>query len=330
LFIQILLLTILSRLPADRLFNILVYTRPHVKKFRQRNPSVSYMAAFKKVVSSGGDCDEDETLRNRFRRGSAAVPRRASMSSRSSSSGGKRFLAPPFFADGFNAYRQKFRNSARRSSVAFNFDVSSQDPSTLKIPADHDLALCIDGEKDPVTADGKVIDSSLALEARPSLADEQQQFSASQNLDLEAIVALHGASADKKQVEEKGDSVLGALDEVDSELEARPSLADEQQQFSGSEDLDLEAIGELHGASAEKKQVKEKGDSVMVALDEVDSEVEARPSLADEQQQVSAPQDLDLEAIGELHGASAEKKQVKEKADGVMGGLDEADLESRS
>ncbi len=161
------------------------------------------MAAFKKVVSSGGDCDEDETLRNRFRRGSAVVSRRASMSSRSSSSGGKKFLAPPFFADGFNAYRQKFRNSAKRSSVAFNFDVSSQDPSTLKIPADHDLALCIDGEKDPVTADDKVIDSSLALEARPSLADEQQQFSAPQNLDLEAIVALYGASADKKQVEEK-------------------------------------------------------------------------------------------------------------------------------
>ena len=267
-----LLLTIQSRLPAERLFNILVYTRPHVQKYRQRNPTVSYVAAFKKVVSSGGDCDGDETPRNRFRRGSAAVPRRASMSSRSSSSGGRKFLAPPFFADGFNAYRQKFRNSARRSSVAFNFDVSTQDPSTFKIPVDNDLALSIDREKDPVTSDGKVIDKGLALEAISSVADDHENFSASQNLDLEAIVARHENSADKKQVKEKGDSAMGGLDEDDSEFEARPSLTDEQQQFSAPQDLDLEAIGALNGTSGEKNQAQGKADSGMGGLDEGDLE----------------------------------------------------------
>ena len=47
------------------LLNILVFTRPHVKKVRFQNPSLSWWDAFKKVIRSGGDDDGERTNRLR-------------------------------------------------------------------------------------------------------------------------------------------------------------------------------------------------------------------------------------------------------------------------
>ena len=62
-------LLVLARLfnPLQGIFNILVYTRPHVAKERLRDPSLTWWGAFKKVVKSGGDDDNERT--NRLRRG---------------------------------------------------------------------------------------------------------------------------------------------------------------------------------------------------------------------------------------------------------------------
>jgi hypothetical protein len=53
--------------PLQGLFNIVVYTRPHVINERRRRPTSSWWEAFKKVVASGGDDDEDKTNRLRGR-----------------------------------------------------------------------------------------------------------------------------------------------------------------------------------------------------------------------------------------------------------------------
>jgi hypothetical protein len=47
------------------LLNILVFTRPHVKKVRSQNPSLSWWDAFKKVIRSGGDDGDERTNRLR-------------------------------------------------------------------------------------------------------------------------------------------------------------------------------------------------------------------------------------------------------------------------
>lgn len=51
--------------PLQGLFNIVVYTRPHVTNQRKRKPSLTWWGAFKKVVASGGDDDADRTNRLR-------------------------------------------------------------------------------------------------------------------------------------------------------------------------------------------------------------------------------------------------------------------------
>ncbi len=53
--------------PLQGLFNIFIYTRPHVQKERKRNPRLGYWEAFFLVVRSGGDDDDERT--NRFREG---------------------------------------------------------------------------------------------------------------------------------------------------------------------------------------------------------------------------------------------------------------------
>ncbi len=45
--------------PLQGLFNILVYTRPHVKSFQRNNPGVTWFQAFCAVIASGGDDDLD-------------------------------------------------------------------------------------------------------------------------------------------------------------------------------------------------------------------------------------------------------------------------------
>ena len=63
-------------LPLQGLFNILIYTRPHVNKERKKCPSLSWWAAFRIVVASGGD--DDEPMTNRLRQG---VSRRGNIAS---------------------------------------------------------------------------------------------------------------------------------------------------------------------------------------------------------------------------------------------------------
>ena len=58
--------------PLQGLFNIVVYTRPHVNTERKKNPNSSWFAAFKTVVASGGDDDEERT--NRLKRGGIPPP----------------------------------------------------------------------------------------------------------------------------------------------------------------------------------------------------------------------------------------------------------------
>jgi len=61
-------LLLLARItqPLQGVFNILIYTRPHVKTARERHPSYNYLQALWEVVKSGGDYDiEDSSDRNR-------------------------------------------------------------------------------------------------------------------------------------------------------------------------------------------------------------------------------------------------------------------------
>ena len=52
--------------PLQGLFNVLIYTRPHVNKEQRKNPNIGWCKAFLAVVASGGDDDEERT--NRLRR----------------------------------------------------------------------------------------------------------------------------------------------------------------------------------------------------------------------------------------------------------------------
>lgn len=54
--------------PLQGLFNILVYTRPHVMRLREKKTQLSYWAALMEVISSGGD--DDNTKKRGLRRGS--------------------------------------------------------------------------------------------------------------------------------------------------------------------------------------------------------------------------------------------------------------------
>jgi hypothetical protein len=121
----------LTSLLFHRLLNIVVYTRPHVAKIRVRDSSLSYWAAFRKVVSSGGD-DDDEKNVKRFRRGAmpekvthpagGRLNRLSNNSSRSASSGRKSqiFLSPPFGLGAFGKHKNETDSNARRSSVKNN------------------------------------------------------------------------------------------------------------------------------------------------------------------------------------------------------------------
>lgn len=58
------------------IFNILVFTRPHVNNARKRNPNLGYFAAFKQVLLAG--CDDDQTEQDRRRSSVVARNLRAS------------------------------------------------------------------------------------------------------------------------------------------------------------------------------------------------------------------------------------------------------------
>ncbi len=80
---------ILSRLlqPLQGLFNILVFTRPHIKVCRQLNPQFTWFQAFCYVIKSGGDDDRNPNERRR-RRGSSM--RSSSLRSSAGDTGSRR------------------------------------------------------------------------------------------------------------------------------------------------------------------------------------------------------------------------------------------------
>lgn len=73
-------LKIFSRLlqPLQGLFNMLVYTRPHVKNYRSIHPESKWLGAFLYVVSKGGD--DDRTAMQRSSRSTMSQNRRSSIS----------------------------------------------------------------------------------------------------------------------------------------------------------------------------------------------------------------------------------------------------------
>eukprot|EP00554_Chaetoceros_debilis_P016210 CAMPEP_0194123900 /NCGR_PEP_ID=MMETSP0150-20130528/56459_1 /TAXON_ID=122233 /ORGANISM="Chaetoceros debilis, Strain MM31A-1" /LENGTH=644 /DNA_ID=CAMNT_0038817367 /DNA_START=59 /DNA_END=1993 /DNA_ORIENTATION=+ len=73
-------LKILSRLlqPLQGLFNMLVYTRPHVRNYRSSHPESKWLEALLHVVSKGGD--DDRTAMQRSRNSTMSHNRRSSIS----------------------------------------------------------------------------------------------------------------------------------------------------------------------------------------------------------------------------------------------------------
>mmetsp|Transcript_13064 Transcript_13064/g.19794 ORF Transcript_13064/g.19794 Transcript_13064/m.19794 type:complete len:600 (-) Transcript_13064:164-1963(-) len=63
--------------PLQGLFNIIVYTHPHVVSYRRNHSEESWLRAFLKVVKSGGDSDRDELPSGRRRRSSLVNQRKA-------------------------------------------------------------------------------------------------------------------------------------------------------------------------------------------------------------------------------------------------------------
>ena len=52
-----------SIFPLQGLFNILIYTHPHVSSYLRNHPEDSWIRAFLEVFKSGGDNDQDRTSR---------------------------------------------------------------------------------------------------------------------------------------------------------------------------------------------------------------------------------------------------------------------------
>mmetsp|Transcript_18876 Transcript_18876/g.27585 ORF Transcript_18876/g.27585 Transcript_18876/m.27585 type:complete len:218 (+) Transcript_18876:40-693(+) len=63
--------------PLQGLFNIIVYTRPHIKKLMDQDDSCTYLQALLKVVKLGGDDDKNEAERRARAPRSPRTPRQS-------------------------------------------------------------------------------------------------------------------------------------------------------------------------------------------------------------------------------------------------------------
>lgn len=113
-------LQLLSRIlqPLQGLFNMLVYTRPHVKSYRSLHPDSSWFNGFFHVISKGGDDDQnaEERISRRSRRRSGfndAGNRRSNASSALSSIP----CGSVNSSFGSDTYRKNNMFSSRRTSM---------------------------------------------------------------------------------------------------------------------------------------------------------------------------------------------------------------------